>query len=329
MYTLEKAIKNTIILGSSNNFNESIHICYGIDNNFVRGSITSIASIIKNNPNKHFSFHIIISNLTNYSKSMFEILAKQYSLNIYIYEIDINIIAKIVNLGRFQISLYYRFIFPLILKDTTNKCIYIDADIVCLNNADELFNIYLNNNIIAAIPDTINTNKERFLDKKLSILNPSTHQYFNAGLLAINIPYWNKLNISENAINMLNSENFQCKDQDVLNILCTNQIKYLPKEYNCINLSEIKNIKNIVFLHLTISPKPWFLAYQISPYFDKIKYDYYMTYEKFTPYKDIPLQEPKTYKELEHYSKMLRKAGYPLQSIKYYFKYLITKVLKK
>lgn len=165
MYTLEKAIKNTIILGSSNNFNESIHICYGIDNNFVRGSITSIASIIKNNPNKHFSFHIIISNLTNYSKSMFEILAKQYSLNIYIYEIDINIIAKIVNLGRFQISLYYRFIFPLILKDTTNKCIYIDADIVCLNNADELFNIYLNNNIIAAIPDTINTNKERFLDK--------------------------------------------------------------------------------------------------------------------------------------------------------------------
>lgn len=242
MYTLEKAIKNTIILGSSNNFNESIHICYGIDNNFVRGSITSIASIIKNNPNKHFSFHIIISNLTNYSKSMFEILAKQYSLNIYIYEIDINI---------------------------------------------------------------------------------------NAGLLAINIPYWNKLNISENAINMLNSENFQCKDQDVLNILCTNQIKYLPKEYNCINLSEIKNIKNVVFLHLTISPKPWFLAYQISPYFDKIKYDYYMTYEKFTPYKDIPLQEPKTYKELEHYSKMLRKAGYPLQSIKYYFKYLITKVLKK
>lgn len=128
---------------------------------------------------------------------------------------------------------------------------------------------------------------------------------------------------------MLNSENFQCKDQDVLNILCTNQIKYLPKEYNCINLSEIKNIKNVVFLHLTISPKPWFLAYQISPYFDKIKYDYYMTYEKFTPYKDIPLQEPKTYKELEHYSKMLRKAGYPLQSIKYYFKYLITKVLKK
>lgn len=204
-----------------------------------------------------------------------------------------------------------------------------NADIVCLNNADELFNIQLNNNIIAAIPDTINTNKERFLDKKLSILNPSTHQYFNAGLLAINIPYWNKLNISENAINMLNSENFQCKDQDVLNILCTNQIKYLPKEYNCINLSEIKNIKNVVFLHLTISPKPWFLAYQISPYFDKIKYDYYMAYEKFTPYKDIPLQEPKTYKELEHYSKMLRKAGYPLQSIKYYFKYLITKVLKK
>ena len=106
---------------------------------------------------------------------------------------------------------------------------------------------------------------------------------------------------------MLNSENFQCKDQDVLNILCTNQIKYLPKEYNCINLSEIKNIKNVVFLHLTISPKPWFLAYQISPYFDKIKYDYYMAYEKFTPYKDIHYKSQKHIKSLNIILKCLEK----------------------
>lgn len=161
MYTLEKTITNTITFGFPHDFNKSIHICYGIDNNFVRGSITSIASIIKNNPNKNFTFHVIISNLNNYSKNMFKLLSEQYSLNIYIYEINLEIISKIVKLGRFQISLYYRFIFPLILKNI-NKCIYIDADIICLNNADYLFNLELNNNIIAAIPDTIKTNAERF-----------------------------------------------------------------------------------------------------------------------------------------------------------------------
>lgn len=115
MYTLEKTITNTITFGFPHDFNKSIHICYGIDNNFVRGSITSIASIIKNNPNKNFTFHVIISNLNNYSKNMFKLLSEQYSLNIYIYEINLEIISKIVKLGRFQISLYYRFIFPLIL----------------------------------------------------------------------------------------------------------------------------------------------------------------------------------------------------------------------
>lgn len=327
MYTLEKTITNTITFGFPHDFNKSIHICYGIDNNFVRGSITSIASIIKNNPTQNFIFHIIISNLNNYSKNMFKLLSEQYSLNIYIYEIDLTIISNIVKLGRFQISLYYRFIFPLILKNI-NKCIYIDADIICLNKADYLFNLELNNNIIAAIPDTIKTNKERFLDKQLSNLDPNKHKYFNAGLLIINIPFWNKLNISEKAINMLNNKNFTCKDQDVLNILCTNNIKYLPKEYNCIDINEVSNIKNIVLLHLTISPKPWFLAYKISPYFDKFKYNTYMLYEKLTPYKLIPPQEPKTYKELEHYSKMLRKSGYYLTAIKYYLKYLIAKIKK-
>lgn len=287
MYTLEKAIKNTITLGSACNFNKYIHICYGIDNNFTRGAITSIASIVKNNPTQNFIFHIIISNLNNYSKNMFKLLSEQYSLNIYIYEIDLTIISNIVKLGRFQISLYYRFIFPLILKNI-NKCIYIDADIICLNNADYLFNLELNNNIIAAIPDTIKTNAERFLDKQLSSLNPNTHKYFNAGLLVINIPLWNKFMISEKAIHMLNTQDFTCKDQDVLNILYTNNIKYLPKEYNCIDTNEISNIKNIVLLHLTISPKPWFLSYKISPYFDEFKYNTYMSYEKLTPYKFTP-----------------------------------------
>lgn len=104
----------------------------------------------------------------------------------------------------------------------------------------------------------------------------------------INIPLWNKFMISEKAIHMLNTQDFTCKDQDVLNILCTNNIKYLPKEYNCIDTNEISNIKNIVLLHLTISPKPWFLSYKISPYFDEFKYNTYMSYEKLTPYKFTP-----------------------------------------
>lgn len=51
-----------------------------------------------------------------------------------------------------------------------------------------------------------------------------------------------------------------------------------------------------------------------------------MLYEKLTPYKLVSPQEPKTYKELEHYSKMLRQSGYYLKSIKYYLKYLIVKL---
>lgn len=63
MQELLQSIKNTISYIHHNN-NNSIHIGYGIDDNYARCTGTSIASFCINNPNKYFSFHILCSNLS-------------------------------------------------------------------------------------------------------------------------------------------------------------------------------------------------------------------------------------------------------------------------
>lgn len=323
MQKINDSIKNIIRYGDCVD-NNTVDICYGIDNNFVRGTVTSIVSIYLNNKQRNFRFHIIISNLTEDSKKIFSEISKKYIINIIIYEIDINIIKENMKPLR-QMSLYFRFIFPLLLHDK-DKIIYIDGDIICLNNAEKLFDINLTDNIIAAISDTIETNKERFLDDRLSQLDSKNHIYFNAGLLVINVSLWNKLKISEKAISLLNEQDFHCKDQDVLNLLTTNKVKYLPKEYNCINIDEVIDKNKIVFLHLTSSPKPWCLAYCVSPCYSEFRLEKYLQYEKKTPYVNILPTPPITYKEKEHYAKLLRNKKYYKKYIYWYLKYIYSKI---
>lgn len=279
MNELLNSIKNKI---SYINHNEpkSIHIGYGIDNNYARCAATSIASFCENNPEKYFTFHILSLDLSTSTKKLISILAQKYSLNIIIYEIDISFF-KLMRLPTkiyLPIPTYFRFIFPLILKDI-EQIFYIDADIICLQNAKELFNIKLNQNIIAAVPDLPWLQKQRNEE-----LHLSNHIYFNAGMLLINVNKWNQLNIIESLFHTLSTEpsKFKYLDQDFLNYKLINDVLYLDTKYNCIDLGTI-NHKNIVLLHFAAHPKPWTACWPISPKCNSFNRELYQAYEKCTP----------------------------------------------
>ena len=53
---------------SNDNFNECVHIGYGIDNNFARCTAASIASFCENNPERKIFFHILEVNLSEENK---------------------------------------------------------------------------------------------------------------------------------------------------------------------------------------------------------------------------------------------------------------------
>lgn len=138
MKNLLQSIKNTISYINHNNDN-SIHIGYGIDNNYARCAGTSISSFCINNPTKSFVFHIITSGLAPNNLEKYSILSKKYSINIFIYEIDISYFQSLPTSNYFPISIYFRLILPLIINSTQN-IIYVDADIICLKDISPLLN---------------------------------------------------------------------------------------------------------------------------------------------------------------------------------------------
>ena len=298
----------------------NIHIGYGIDNNYARCCASSIASFCLNNPTKNFNFHIMAKDLSTTNKKQFEQLAQLYSINIYIYEINIDTLAKLPTQTHLPIATYFRFILPLIL-DNVDKLFYIDADIICLQNADDLFSINLKDNIIGAVPDLPWMNTKR--NKALNLRN---HIYFNAGMLIINITIWNKFNTFTKVLQAIQNEpqKFRYLDQDALNLILTNHIQYLDTKFNCIDINSIEQ-KNIILLHIAAHPKPWNIAFPISKGCNKFNKNLYQYYENKTPCKNLPLELPKNYKEIKIYAKALKYNKQYLQSLYWSIKYLLNK----
>ena len=317
---LINCIKNEIRFIHYDNKN-SVHIAYGIDNNYARCMATSIASFCINNPNMQFTFHIMADGLTLNTKNKIEQLAKDYKINIYVYEINTNFLSTLPTQIHLPMATYFRFILPLILKNE-KLLYYIDADIICLQNADELFDIKLGSNIIGAVPDLSWMNK-----KRNKALNLTEHTYFNAGMLVIDIKKWNEFKTFEKVIRAIQSEpkKFRYLDQDALNLILTKHIQYLETKFNCIDTDSI-NKNDIVLLHFAAHPKPWNIAFPISKICNSFNKSLYSYYEKQTPWKDSKLEMPRNYKEMKLYARALKHNKNYLKSIYWFGNYLINKL---
>lgn len=320
MNILFNLINQKLYYNFSKQNNTFINIGYGIDNNYARCCATSITSFCLNNPTKNFNFHIMAKDLSTTNKKQFEQLAQLYSINIYIYEINIDTLAKLPTQTHLPIATYFRFILPLIL-DNVDKLFYIDADIICLQNADDLFSINLKDNIIGAVPDLPWMNTKR--NKALNLQN---HIYFNAGMLIINITKWNKFNTFEKVLQaiQLEPQKFRYLDQDALNLILTKHIEYIDKKFNCIDLNTI-NHQDIILLHFAAHPKPWNIAFPISKVCNEFNKNLYQYYENKTPWKNLPLELPKNYKEMKIYAKALKYNKQYIKSLYWTLKYFLNK----
>lgn len=261
-----------------------VHIGYGIDNNYARCMATSIASICINNKERKFIFHVIGYNLSKDTKRKIKLLAERYCIEINIYEVNINFFKNLPVKEHIPVSTYFRLVFPLLLEDV-DILYYIDADVVCLKNASEFFEIDLENNIIGAVPDLDKTANKRNL-----ALDLKEHIYFNAGVLIINVKKWNDFNVLEKCLNKLNEDpkKFLYQDQDALNLILTKKIKYLSRKFNCISISNIK-FSDIILLHFANQPKPWNKKWNLNIIYNDFTKNIYSFYENQTEWRDEPL----------------------------------------
>ena len=249
-------------------------------------------------------------------------MAQLYNTTIIIYTVDTAQLQQLPTQEHLPLPTYFRFILPLVLP--AKRLYYIDADIICLQSAHELFAQDFEDNIIIAVPDLEWMNRKR--NKALGITN---HRYFNAGMLVIDVVKWNSFEVFNKVLEAItaNPEKFKYLDQDALNLVLQGQVKYLSPIFNCIDAENIDKDK-IVLLHFAAQPKPWNVAFLHSKNCTKFNRDLYDYYELRTPWAHTPLDQPRNYKEYKQYARSLKRNKQYVKSLVYWLKYFKTKYLK-
>lgn len=155
--------------------------------------------------------------------------------------------------------------FSKILKE--DKILYIDADALVVDNIEDLWNIEFEDNVLVGVKEPGEW------DKHLGIKGMN-NKYINSGVLLMNLKKIKELKLDDKMINLLNTNYYMFPDQDVINIVCKDKIKYVDNKYNSTETTGFRNDAKII--HYIRERKGW---YKTSPR-SEIWYNYHDEYLK-------------------------------------------------
>ncbi|MDO5151123.1 MAG: glycosyltransferase family 8 protein [Oscillospiraceae bacterium] len=184
----------------------------------------------------------------------------------------------------FTPTIFYRLFIPAMFPEY-KKAIYLDSDIVVLGDISDLFQINIDNYLLGACNDYFAGEMlENYLNKFVGV---EKEEYFNSGILLMNLEKLRKLNLDEHFLHLYNTYHFEClaPDQDYLNAMCKGNTLLLSQSWNTMPHSDYdrnaeENMTGINIVHYFLFFKPW-NHYAIQ--FEKL----FWFYLKQTPYYDM------------------------------------------
>ncbi len=254
---------------------KTIPIVYATDDSFVLPARVAIWSMLKNS-SQDFFYDIYIMHTDELSQSNMEFLtqiSEVYSnCSINFLGIDKEQFEGINLIPGITVSSMFRLLICDYLQEY-EKCLYIDSDVVVLEDISELYTIPLGENYIAGIRDNgVQHDFEKLGNYAKTIGIDSMHGYVNSGVLVMNLSAIRSDGLKEKFLSQI-KEKYEYLDQDILNKCCRGRIKQLPLKYNLFRKfyqrvfklqgtdfsdEEIKEAQEApVILHYAERLKPW------------------------------------------------------------------------
>lgn len=253
-----------------------MNLLFSIDAHFIEQFKTTLLSIAINNPTESFEVFVI---QTKAFPQEAEIAAFCKRLNCTYRPLIVaphDTFEQAPTSKRYPATIYYRLLAHNYLPETVDKILYLDADILCINNLAPLYHLALDDQLYAAASHSSLTNMTTMFNK-VRLKSYESEGYFNSGVLLMNLKKIRE-EVTEQAIaNFIeeNKLNLLLPDQDILNGLYGDRIIKVPDErynydvrknmtYEVSSMGEWTTdwvIKNTVFLHFCGKDKPWLENY--------------------------------------------------------------------
>lgn len=273
--------------------NNTVNIVFICDEKFIIPTVTAITSLIENkNKDSVYAVYVVTNNLSVNSIAIFNKFNNIENVNIKIIEKSVEYSEINTNNINSNVtkSAILKFELANILSNL-DKVLYLDGDVIVQKDLVELYNTELTNEYAAVVKDFIAMYKLK--PSASERLNISRHEYFNSGVMLLNLVKIRVDNIVEKLFEYRENSINVFMDQDALNVVFGDNVKYLNPFNNFLltmfsrfSIAEMNDyfevdenlrnkndyIKKSTVLHYTHKWKPW-LYYNTE--FNEIWYSYY------------------------------------------------------
>ena len=266
------------------NENREIPIFFAVDDGYCPFLAVAIQSMIDNSSAEYtYSIKVLNTDISSENKRK---ISKYEQDNVSIEFVDLNyyiqkIKDKLYTRDYYSKTTYFRLFIPN-LYPQYDKVLYLDSDIVVLDDIAKLFHTEMGDDLVAAAPDDVIQFDPVFRNYAEKVVGVADYRrYFNAGVLLMNLHQLRRFKFQEKFVYLLDKIKFSvAQDQDYLNRLCKGRVKLVDRTWNRMPIEDPKiRPEDVRLVHYNLAFKPW--------HFEDILYkEYFWMYAHETEYFD-------------------------------------------
>lgn len=312
-----------------------VPIVFSFNNDYSRYFAVALQSLIDNAQKQHlYDIIVFTSDISEYNKKqLLAMLPSNFSLRFFNVADCITQLLENISLSGYKywsVEMYYRIIIPIIMRDY-ERVLYLDSDTVCKKDILPFFYTDFEGKQIAAVMDAFNliSDLDESQETKTYLLEDvkikDVTSYFNSGVILFNIKKICPDKYIEKVKQAFQIELTNCPDQDVLNSIFVDNVKFVNQQWNVqyhipilydrhihkFNKNALQNynsaFENPAIIHYTSPVKPWYapkvaLAVDFwryarkTDYYEEILYSMYqneIANSRFATHLYMKLQENK------------------------------------
>jgi lipopolysaccharide biosynthesis glycosyltransferase len=258
------------------------------NNTYAQHLAVTFASLLKNTKGDVPEFFVISDELTTGNKNRLLETVNPFGATIEFLQMDRKFYED-ESICHWMIHpVYIKIFIPELLPQEIEKVIYLDCDVIVEEDIYDLWNIDISGYHLAAVPDTTQ------LDRLSVLIGEAGKQYFNAGVMLLNLRKWREDNTLYSLQKFIseNNEKLLYFEQDALNAIMYKKWLNIDVKWNMqptffrkdgkesSNNSSLRHaIEKPYIIHYTGIRKPW---HYITSH--PLRNNYYK-YLEFTPWR--------------------------------------------
>ena len=250
----------------------TIPIFFTLDDAYAPWLGVAINSIVKNaDPSRRYTIVALHEGLTPEHVAKVEQIIEGTSFELRLVPMEGKIqgihdrMCNRLRADYFTLTIFFRLFIPEMFPEW-DKGIYLDSDVVVPGDISQLYDFDLGENLIGACRDLSIVDIPPFVDYVDNAVGVGIENYINSGILLMNMKGLREAGLERRFLETLQTYHFDsvAPDQDYLNVLCHDKIRYLPNEWDVMPTEGVPEEPNPQLIHYNLFMKPW--CYDEIPY---------------------------------------------------------------